>query len=111
MRCADAEGDRLTHEVSGPGRNLVSSPVVAGDGRSVNWSYITAAVDGEERATYWATDDFGARGAPADRGTGCAETGGMRQARPGAVVRRTRLSDTHFKARPASSCSYRELPR
>jgi hypothetical protein len=62
--CWDAEHDGMRLEGGGPGEHLDSPMTVAGGHGSVSmpvWRYRTAATDGAESATYWATDDLAAR--------------------------------------------------
>jgi hypothetical protein len=61
LACFDNEGDPLTLGHSGPGRFVVTDRF--GDTERVE--YTTAATNGPESATYWATDDLGARSASA----------------------------------------------
>jgi hypothetical protein len=66
-RCRDAEHDRLEMEGAGPGTFTFAPPIVAGGTPAVepSWTYRTATYDGAEQATLSATDELGARSAPA----------------------------------------------
>jgi hypothetical protein len=62
--CWDWDHDSMVLEGDGPGEHLDAPKRIVGGHNSIEvpwWRYRTATRDGDEAATFWATDDLGAR--------------------------------------------------